>query len=169
MIAISRRPLEGAFAPTFRIAASMALVPLLLLAPLAAHGAATTTSVTPLQTLDFGKFVVLPSCSSCTITISSSGAARTASTGIVLITTSPGRPATYNVACSGNCNYTAAMTGSPKFVAGSSTMTMGTMTYAKSPATGAGALTVGATLMIPGPGATPGSYTSSGFTITTSP
>lgn len=153
-------------APASKLAAGIALV--LMLAPFAAQGAASTTAVTPVQTLDFGKFVVLPTCSGCTVTISSSGAPRTASAGIVLVSANPGRPAVYNVACSGNCNYTATMMGAPTIAAGV-TMSIATMTYAKSPSTGAGTLTIGATLTIPGPGATVGQYTSTSFTISTSP
>lgn len=168
MLPISRTQPDRQSAPARKLVAGIALLPLMLLASFAAHGAASTTAVTPVQTLDFGKFVVLPTCVNCTVTISSSGTPRTSSPGIVLVSANQGRPAVYNVACSGNCNYTATMTGGPRIVAGV-TMNIAAMTYAKSPSTGAGTLTVGATLTIPGPGATVGQYVSTSFLITTSP
>lgn len=141
----------------------------LLLAPQAAQGAANATTVSSTQTLDFGTFVVLPTCSNCTITMSAAGA-RTASAGIVLSSKNVGKVAKFSVGCNNvGCSYTATPGSSVTMAAGGVNMTVGTFTSAKSPATTPSVLSVGAKLTIPNSGSAVGTYTSAIFTITTTP
>lgn len=143
----------------------------LLLAPLVAHGAANKTTVTgnP-QTLDFGGFSVLPSCANCSITIGTDGS-RTATAGIVLINTKPGKAATYTIICNnGACAYSA--TVSPSTVsmpAGGVAMTVGNFQPLQSGPKTPNTVTVGARLVIPNSGSVPNTYTSGSFTVATSP
>ena len=124
--------------------------------------------------LNFGSFAVLNSCSSCTITISPSGV-RTASSGIVLLGGAAGSAAAFSAtgtACGSGCTYNVITTPAPASVtisAGAVTMTVGSYTSSQSPLFTPNILYVGATLTIPSSGATPGSYTSGSYTITTSP
>ena len=123
--------------------------------------------------LNFGSFVVLNSCSSCTITISPSGV-RTASSGIVLLGGAAGSAAAFSATgtpCSGGCSYvvTTPAPASVTISAGAVAMTVGSYTYSQNPSVTPNTLYVGATLRIPSGGATPGSYTSGSYTITTNP
>ena len=124
--------------------------------------------------LNFGSFAVLNSCSSCTITISPTGV-RTASSGIVLLGGAASSAAAFSATgtgCNGGCAYNVITTPPPASVAisaGAVTMTVGSYTYSPGPLVTPNILYVGATLTIPSSGATPGSYTSGSYTITTSP
>ena len=123
--------------------------------------------------LNFGSFAVLNSCSSCTITISPSGV-RTASSGIVLLGGAAGSAAAFSATgtgCNGGCQYsvTTPPPASVAISAGAVTMTVGSYTYSPGPLVTPNILYVGATLTIPSSGATPGSYTSGSYTITTNP
>lgn len=142
----------------------------LLLAPHAAQAAANKTTISaPTQTLDFGTFVVLPSCSNCSITMSASGL-RTASAGIVLTSKNTGRPAQFNVGCNnGACAYTMTITSSVNMSAGGVTMTVGTFSNSQSSPATPNVLSVGGRLTIPSAGSLVGTYTSSNFSVTTNP
>jgi 3D (Asp-Asp-Asp) domain-containing protein len=142
----------------------------LLLAPHTAQGAPNRTTISaPTQTLDFGSFVVLPTCINCSITISASGV-RTASGGIVLTSNNTGRPAKFNVGCNnGACAYTAAITSSVNMAAGGVTMIVGTFSNSQSAPATPNVLSVGGKLTIPSAGSAVGTYTSSNFFVTTTP
>lgn len=123
--------------------------------------------------LDFGSFVVLSSCSNCTITISNSGV-RTASSGIVLISGASGSAGAFAASgtnsCGSSCSYTVTTPpASASITAGTVTMSVGSFTYRQTAATTPNTLYVGATLTIPSSGSTPRSYTSSTYTVTTNP
>jgi hypothetical protein len=147
----------------------LALAATLLLAPPPAH--AQTAVATPVlqQTLDFGTFAVLPSCNNCSITISPAGV-RSRTAGIVILSSkNNGRPAKFSVSCNkSNCSYTPSISGAPAISAGGVTMTMGSYSFSKSPATLPSTLSVGATLTIPNAGVALGTYTSTVFTLSTS-
>lgn len=146
---------------------SVAVMLALLMAPPAVQ-AANSITVTPVQPLDFGSFVVLPSCSNCTITITSTGA-RSASTGIVLTSKNVGKAASFSVTCNNTtCAYTVSPVTTVSMPAGGVTMSVSTFTSVRTPTSTPSTLTVGAKLTIPGPGSTPNNYSKT-FTITTSP
>lgn len=142
----------------------------LLLAPLAAHGAANLTSVTATpQKLDFGSFSVLPSCSNCSITIGTDGS-RTATVGVVLTNTNTGKPGVFSVACNnGSCPWTPTVSGSTTIVAGGVTMTVNTFTKLKGSVNTPTTLTVGAKLTIPNASAARGTFSSGNYPVSTSP
>jgi hypothetical protein len=147
----------------------MCLAPMLalLLAPQAAQAAADKPTVALVQNLDFGTFVVLPSCVSCSITMNPDGT-RTATPGIILSSKSTGRPAQFSVGCNNpSCAYTVSVTTSVSMAAGGITITVGTFTTLKSPAATPSVLSVGARLTIPTSGAAVGTYTSTSFMVTT--
>jgi hypothetical protein len=147
----------------------MCLAPVLalLLAPQAAQAAADKITVALVQNLDFGTFVVLPSCVNCSITMNPDGT-RTATPGIVLSSKSTGRPAQFSVGCNNpSCPYTVTLTTSVSMAAGGVNMTVGTFTNSKSPATTPSVLSVGGKLTIPTSGGAVGTYTSPTFMVTT--
>lgn len=138
----------------------------LLVAPQAAQAAADRPTVAPVQNLDFGTFVVLPSCVNCSITIDPNGT-RTATPGIVLSSKNTGSAARFSVGCNNpSCTYTVTISTSVSMAAGGVTMTVGTFTNSKSPATTPSVLSVGGKLTIPAAGAAVGTYTSTSFTVT---
>lgn len=140
----------------------------LLLAPQLARAAANSITVTKTQTLDFGAFAVLPSCSGCTITIASNGQ-RTASAGIALSNKNQGKAAQFNVTCNNRtCAYTVAAPAAVTMAAGSVNMTVGAYTPVRTPTSTPSTLSVGATLTIPNAGSAASTYTKN-FTVITSP
>lgn len=143
----------------------------LLLASQAAQGAANKTTVgAAIQPLDFGSFVVLPTCTNCTIVMSPSGMRSTPLGGILLTSKNAGRPAQFNVTCNnGSCPYTATFTTSVNMTAGGVTMRVGSFTIPTGSPTTPNLLSVGGTLTIPRSGSTPATYTSPNFSVTTSP
>lgn len=145
---------------------------------------ATTTSTTIAVTngaINFGAFVVLPGCSACTVTISSTGV-RSSTGAILLSNTNNGGAATFSVTqtCSNSggapkCNgFAQSAAASAILLAGGVNMTLSAFTFSPAlPLTGApptltGPVSVGATLTIPSQGAA-GTYSGGGFTFTTSP
>lgn len=147
---------------------SLAAILASLLAPLAAQAASNSITVTPVQPLDFGSFVVLPSCINCTITINSAGA-RSFSPGILLTSKNVGQAASFNVTCNNTtCGYTVLPVSTVSMPAGGVTMSVSTFTSLRTPTSTPSTLTVGARLTIPGPGSTPNTYSKT-FTIITSP
>lgn len=139
-------------------------------APGPAYAAQASTAVAATaQKLDFGTFSVLPSCANCTITMSTAGV-RTATGGVILSSTNPGKPGTFSVTCNnGSCTWNGAVSLSPTIAAGGVTMTVGAFTTAKAGANTPSTLTVGATLTIPNSGSAAGTYTSTNYTVTTTP
>lgn len=123
--------------------------------------------------LNFGSFVVLSTCSNCTVTISPAGV-RSASAGILLMNTATGTAAAFSAtgtSC-GSCTY-AVTTPAPSpvsILSGGVTMTVNSYTFSQTSAAAPNILHVGATLTIPSSGATPGTFTStSSYTVTTNP
>jgi hypothetical protein len=145
----------------------LASVLALLLAPQAARAAADKPTVAPVQNLDFGAFVVLPSCVNCSITMNPDGS-RTATPGIILSSKSSGRPAQFSVGCNNpSCTNTVSVSTSVSMAAGGVTMTVGSFTTSKRPATTPSVLSVGGKLTIPQSGSAVGTYTSTSFMVTT--
>lgn len=148
--------------------ACLATVLALLLAP-QTGSAANIITVSKTQNLDFGAFVVLPSCINCTITVPLTGA-RTATAGIVLMDNiNPGRPAQFNVTCNNTpCAFSVLTPAGVTMSAGGVSMTVGgyvsTRTSTSTPST----ITMGATLTIPSNGSLPNTYAKN-FTVQTSP
>ena len=143
--------------------------------------AAQVFTVVPLNSgIQFGSFVVLPSCANCTITVSTAGV-RTASAGVLLATGGAPSAASFTVSSTGANNnnkaqYTViapvAATPAVNMAAGGVTMTVGTFTSAQAPVptklSPTNTLFVGATLTIPNSGATAGNHSTS-FNVTTNP
>ena len=139
----------------------------------ASAAAKTITFSSASPGLSFGRFVILSSCSNCTITMSTSGV-RTASSGVVLLNSASGSAAAFaatGTSCGGGCTYvvTTPSPGTVAISAGSVTMTVGSYTYSQSAPSTPNTLFVGATLTIPSSGATPGLYSSGSYTVTTTP
>jgi hypothetical protein len=148
----------------------MCLAPMLalLIAPPAAQAAADKPTIVLVQSLDFGTFVVLPSCVNCSITMNPNGT-RTATPGIVLSSKSTGRPAQFSVGCNNpSCTYAVSIPGTFNLAAGGITMSVGSFTSSKSSATTPSMLSVGAKLTIPSSGSAVGTYTSTTFMVTAS-
>lgn len=141
----------------------------LLLAPLAAQAAPSTTVTATTQKLDFGTFAVLPSCASCTVIMSATGV-RSKTGGVILSNTNPGKPGAFTVTCNnGSCTWGASAAGATTIPAGGVTMTVGSYTVAKAGANTPSTVTVGATLTIPNAGVARGTFGSGNFTVTTTP
>lgn len=139
----------------------------LLLTPQAAQAAANVATPASTQSVDFGTFAVLPTCSNCSITMSAAGA-RTASAGVVLSSNNVGKPGKFTVTCNnGSCAYTPTVAGSATIAAGGVNMTVGTFTFSKSPTNTTSTLSVGAKLTILTSGSTAGTYSSTSYTLAT--
>lgn len=138
---------------------------------------ATIAAINP--SINFGSFAVLPSCVNCTITVSPAGV-RSSTGGVILTSGVAANAASYTVTIqnannNGQAQYTVVTPWSPasvNMVAGAATMIVGAFTSAQSVVptklSPTNILTVGATLTIPSSVAA-GAYTSSAFTVTTSP
>lgn len=147
---------------------SLVTILALSVAPQPARAAPNSITVTKTQNLDFGSFAVLPSCSSCTITIASNGQ-RTASAGIALSSANLGKAALFNVTCNNTtCAYTVSAPAAVTMIAGSVNMTVGAYTPVRTPTSTPSTLSVGATLTIPNAGSAANTYAKN-FTVVTSP
>lgn len=147
----------------------LATIVALLLAPQAWPAPPGTITVTKTQNLDFGAFVVLPSCSNCTITVPTVGA-RTASPGIVLMDNlNSGKPALFNVTCNTTpCSFSVSTPAGVTMSAGGVNMTVGAYVVTRTATATPSTMTIGGMLTIPGSGSLPGSYLKN-FTVITTP
>lgn len=152
-----------------------AALPVILLAIGMVSNSATaaTPALTFVSNIDFGDFTVLGSCSNCTITINATTGARTASAGVILRSTNNGARGQYSVVLTGGGStaYTVAVTPSTRTMStAGGTMTVQTFTTYKTPVVSKRNIVyIGARLRIPSVGVTAGSYTSTTYTVTTTP
>lgn len=140
----------------------------LLLAP-QIGSAANTITVTKTQNLDFGAFVVLPSCSNCTITVPLTGP-RTASPGIVLMNNiNSGKVAQFNVTCNNTpCAFTVSTPAGVTMSAGGVNLAVGSYVVTRTSTSTPSTISMGGTLTIPRNGSLPNTYARN-FTVITSP
>jgi hypothetical protein len=148
---------------------SLATILALSLAPHAQSAAPGTITVAKTVNLDFGPFVVLPSCSNCSITVPLTGP-RTATAGIVLIDKlGSGALGQFSVTCnSASCSFTVSTPAAVTMSAGGVNMTVGGYTVTRTSTTTPSTVSVGGTLTIPRSGSLPNTYTKT-FTLVTSP
>lgn len=153
----------------------IALLVLALAGIVPAHGqgAAMTSTITYVTNIDFGDFHILGSCSNCEITINAATGARTATGGVILRPSNPGKRGQYIVQMEkcGQCSYTASV--APSSVAMNTpggVMTVLNFTTSQTAMVNrTNTLYVGATLRIPSVAVTGGTHTSGNFTVTTTP
>ncbi len=130
--------------------------------------AANTVSATKTQNLDFGAFVVLPSCNNCTIDMTDTGQ-RTAGPGIVLMDNiNMGKAGQLNVTCNNTvCPFTMSTPAGVTMSAGGVNLGVGSYIVTRTSTSTPSTISVGGRLTIPRSGSTPNSYTKNfTFTIT---